>query len=293
MSSAAVIPDLSRLGYEKIGAGADIYNAVVNWSTLKLMDRSPAHYAYALEQGGDTEDTDARLLGRATHVATLEPAIFETSFNIWKGGRRDPRQEDYRDFLATSILQGRDVLTVEQRKRALQISKSARSHPPALAYLPGRRELTITFPFIRQPMLGLDGYSIACKGRIDLVCDNGALLDLKSTRDASPEGFTKDIARYGYHLQAALYRHGFQIASGERRARPYFLLAVESRPPFVPQLYQLGDPVLEHGHGRVLELFDRLDYCRRSKHWGGYFDGSMSIEELPRWEMPRDDEDFA
>lgn len=293
MIELSVIPNLNRAGYDKIGAGRGLYDAVVNWSTLKILGaKTPAHYRYAIEEGaGTAEETDAQLLGRAVHVAALEPEAYASSFDVWKGGKRDLRQEVFRDFMATAILQGRDVITADQHREAKRIARAARLCEAAQPFLPGKREISITFQFVRAPMLALAGYSIDCKARLDLLCDNGAILDLKSTRDGSPEGFAKEIARYGYHLQAALYRHGYQLASGEKSPRPYYLLAVENEPPYVPQLYRLGDGLLAFAHSKVVEMFDLLAFCRREKKWPGYFDAAMilDLEDMPRWSVPHDD----
>jgi hypothetical protein len=279
-----ILPDLSRFDYDAIGKGLTIYDAIVNWSTLKLLTKSPAHYRYALENPGDDE-TDAKMLGRAFHVASLEPHVYDLVFDVWKGGRRVGG--DWNDFLASAILRGREVVTLEQHRVAKRMAKSARDCPPAAELLRGKREVTVTWHMVRPDVLGFGGYSIPCKGRLDLLTESGAIVDLKSTKDGSPDGFGREVFRYGYHLQLAHYRHGVELATGKRP--PCYLLAVENFAPHVAQLYRVPDDVLEIGWRAVSELFDLLDFCRREKRWGGYFDAVMDLE-LPRYAYPLEDD---
>lgn len=285
MISNAVIPDLPRAGYDKIGAGRSIYDAVVNWSSLKLLSKSPAHYRHKIENPEDG-DTDAKLVGRAVHVATLEPHVYDLTFDIWKHG--DRRGNDWKDFLGSAILRGREVLKVEQHREVKRIAKAARDCPAAAELLKGKREVTVTWQYTRPDELGLGSYTLDCKARLDLLSDSGAIVDLKTTKDASPEGFGRECDRYGYHLQAAHYRSGFELVTGRRL--PYYLLAVENFAPYVAQIYRLEDRELDLGWRQVVELYDRLDYCRRERRWGGYFDGVMGLE-LPRWSYPDEDEE--
>lgn len=52
---------------------------------------------------------------------------------------------------------------------------------------------------------------ISCKAKIDgLPGDDDCLIDLKSTLDASPLAFSKAIANFSYHRQAAHYLSPFE-----------------------------------------------------------------------------------
>src|SRR5258708_4790284 len=70
--------DLSREDYDNIVA--------VNWSTLKHMDRSPAHYRQELLEWD--HDTSAKKRGRVSHLAIFEPERWRNSVAVWDGDRR-------------------------------------------------------------------------------------------------------------------------------------------------------------------------------------------------------------
>lgn len=284
-----VLANLAREAYDKIGAGEDIRTGVVRWSTLKrLIDGSPAHYRHALECP-EAYDSDTFLLGRAFHVAALEPELYDSTFEIWKGGRRGTNE--HKEFVGSAIFRGKEAITLEQHRTARRMARAARRCVAAQPFLSGRAEVSLTYSFEKPAVSDdLPGYLIRCKSRLDLLSDNGAIVDLKGTKDGSPEGFGREMHRYGYHAQAAMYRRGFALATGESSLRPCYLLAVENFEPHVAQLYRIPERELEIGAELVSEALDHLAMCRREDRWGGYFDGIMDLE-LPHYALPRD-EDF-
>ena len=66
------ILNLTRAQYDALVA--------VNWSSLKHLGRSPAHYQAALKQ--TFADTDTLRIGRAFHVAALEPQRAESLYAV-------------------------------------------------------------------------------------------------------------------------------------------------------------------------------------------------------------------
>ena len=63
----------------------DEYRSIkaVNFSTLKLIRKSPKHYKWNIDHG--SEDTTGRSLGRATHCLVLTPELFNEEFSIYDG----------------------------------------------------------------------------------------------------------------------------------------------------------------------------------------------------------------
>lgn len=241
----------------------------VNFSTLKAIHRSPAHYAHNLVQ--PFEDTDPKKLGRAIHMAVLEPERYERAVAVWDGGTR--RGKDWDRFKEENV--GRELLTEREAEQCEAVQKAVRADPLALRYLSdGVAEATMLW--------SLDG--VRCKGRLDYDAPT-AIVDLKTTRDASPDGFGKEVWRYRYHTQAAWYLDGYVAAGGP--VKPYILISVESEAPHVVQVYRLPQVALDLGREEYREWMKRLAECRLSGKWPGYFDGEGEVQ-LPRWAV-----DFA
>src|SRR6266446_6430909 len=110
----------------------------INFSTLRLMGRSPSHYRHALLE--PRADTDAMKLGRVTHLAVLEPEKFRRSIAVWDGGRRAGK--DYEAFAAKN--QDRELLTEDEFAECTALQAAVRAHSIASRYISGgKSEVTI------------------------------------------------------------------------------------------------------------------------------------------------------
>jgi hypothetical protein len=124
-----------------------------------------------------------------------------------------------------------------------------------------------------------------CKCRPDWVHDCGdagvILLDVKTTADASPEGFARSCATYRYHVQAAYYSDGYQVSSG-RQVLGFVFAAVEQDAPYLAAAYMLDDEALAAGRREYRRCLNLYHDCHMAGEWPGY---SSAIEclTLPKW----------
>ncbi len=259
--------------------------ARVNWSTVKHIGRSPAHYQEALRNRA--KDTDARKLGRASHVATLEPERFAAEHVTWEGGRR--QGNDWKAFAARHAAV--EILTRDEAAECFALRDAVRGNRVAMRHIArGEAEASVLWTHTVPTTDDAPATLIDCRCRLDFLGDE-SLVDLKTTRDASPEGFGREVWRYRYHTQAALYSDAVEAATGERR--PFVLIAVESDAPHVVQVYRIPDVVMEAGREEYRALFAKLAECRRSGKWPGYLDEESELT-MPRWAAGFDqDEDVS
>ena len=249
----------------------------VNWSTLKMMNRSPAHYHHNLL--APSEDKPAYKFGRAVHMAALEPERFKANIVRWDGGVR--RGKDWDVFVADH--KGMDILTVDEHDLCLSIGSAVRSDADAKRYLSGGQgELTTRWTHHHEP----SQTDIKCKGRLDFVAEVGAIVDLKTTIDVAPGPFGRQAYKLGYHGQAAWYRDGYEAETGN--ALPVVIVAVEKTAPFVVKVYRLTEKQLQMGRDQYRSYLDLLVHCRAHSEWPAY--GPESDLELPTWAMGDDEE---
>lgn len=267
--------DLTREEYDRIDR--------VNFSTLKWMERSPAHYRHHLTARDG--DTDAKQRGRAVALATFEPERFRSTCVVWEGGARKGKAWE------AFVLRNPDaeILTEGMHAAAVAIAGAARSCAMAVPYLSGGKgEQTLLWTHVQPPIAALPGYSIRCKGRLDFVTPT-AIVDLKNTKDGSPLGFGRQVVNFASEVQAAFYRDGFLAATG--RELRYVIVAVEPVAPFVTQVYEVEGPVLARGREKYRGWLDRLNLCRQTSEWPGYATAPMALE-LPRWAMPENEDEM-
>lgn len=249
----------------------------VNWSTLKLMGRSPAAYWHGLHNPLAT--TPAMLFGLAGHTATFEPDKFGTEFAIWTGDRKAGKEWEV--FKAEAG--ARKIIGAEDAARALAVRDAVRAHPAAAAALYGTvPEYTITWT---DPVTG-----IACKGRCDAVgMDRRIVVDLKITQDPTPRAFAQSVAKYEYHGQLAFY--GMGLGWGDDSDAQYVLIAVESHPPHDVIVYTLGAAEIWAGERLARAYLRRVAECRAANYWPGYSADPVPLG-LPAWAYS-DEEDAA
>ncbi len=247
--------------YEKIDA--------INWSTLKHMRDSPAHYLAALD--ADRKASKAMNLGSATHAAILEPERVPTMLALWDGGRKAGKA--WEAFEAANA--DRLIVKPDEFSSVCAMAEAVHAHPEAsrLLALPGRSETPITW---LDPATGL-----RCKGLLDRHTD-GILIDLKTTRSTDPRFFASQAARLGYHLQLAHYATGLEVLTGSRPA--VYMIAVENAAPFDVAVYLLTDDVIIPAQETVGELLVKVAECRASGHWPGRNAGIVPLD-LPQWAL--------
>jgi hypothetical protein len=258
------------------------YDAIdrLNWSTLKILGKSPMHYHQ--RKLAPPRDTDSMRLGRATHLATFEPEKYRSACVVWEDRRAG---NAYKAFVAKHS--GKEVLTVDQHAESLAIASAARRDPIAAPYLSGGRgEQTMLFTLERPGLPDEPGTTFECKGRLDFVSSEGCIVDLKTTKNASPSGFSREAANFEYHAQAAWYSDGYKATTG--RTLPYVIVAVENFEPYVVTVFTIPPPVIEVGRRRYRELLDTLAFCRRESRWPGYCEAPVELE-LPPWLLPDDE----
>jgi hypothetical protein len=284
---------------------AEEYHAIDRCSNsrLSLLKRSPAHAKQAIDEG-PTPSTKSQRIGTATHTAVLEPELAVEAFDVaeqcsattnsgsqcsysgkvrrsgdWYCGTHDPGEEE-----AGPAYDGL-VVSEDQHESICRMRDSVHTHPAASELLAcgGRPELTALFDHADvDTATGEVRSKLACKARIDYVHPGGnALVDLKTTRDASKEAFQRDVWNRGYFRQLAFYRYALATLGRCDLARAY-IVAVEKKAPFAVAVYELTKTTLRAGWRQLEDLLATYAQCERTGNWPGYSREAQELE-LPHW----------
>lgn len=123
------------------------------------------------------------------------------------------------------------------------------------------------------------------KARLDLVThDWRAVLDYKTTFNASPGAFGRQIASMDYHIQAELYSRGVERLKGRRPA--WFFLAQEPLPPYSCSLHGLSNAYMDIAASSVTEAAQTWASCLASGKWPGY-GGQTHYAEPAVWQLQK------
>ena len=170
----------------------------------------------------------------------------------------------------------RTILNPEQWKTIHAMRDALMAHPAANALLtgiPGKAEKSVYW---------IDATTgVLCRCRPDWWRDDNLIVDLKTTEDASPEGFARSIAKFRYDVQDAFYTDGVQQATGNR-PKAFVFIAVEKKPPYGVGVYVLDSETKDLGRAQYQHDLRVYSECVRSGEWPGYGDKIQTIS-LPAW----------
>lgn len=285
----------SNIGYEE-------YNKIkaVRSSYLKKLGVYPA-YAHL----GIDPDSTALSFGRASHTFILEgDAAFAESFVVCpkdappmpsarSANAKKPSPETiyalqwWSQFNA--IKNGKELVSYEDYVALQGMKESVYSHPSAKHLLSeGLSEQTVVYD------ADVAGDLIRCKVRPDRTPspDKACLLDLKSCRDASYDGFIRACFQYGYFMSASMYIEGYNTArelmireqGWDDLLNPpidvFAFIAVEKEPPYRCEVYSLGgdNTYLLRGRDQYWENLRVEAECRRQGFYPNY--KCAGIQEL-------------
>lgn len=265
LTRAGLIPGIPIEEYHK-GPG-------VSKSQLDQMAKSPAHYLASLTT--QRKETAAMRIGSIFHGMVLEPETTHIAVAPQCDKRTKEGKAIYAEFEANNSRS--IIVTADEGEMLFGMVKSVMAHPAARALLngPGIAEGSC-FWFDEQS-------GELCRCRPDFYREDGIIVDLKSTDDASLEGFTRSVAKYRYAVQAAMYSDGVSAAT-LKPVHGFAFVAVEKSAPFAVQCFQLDFQSLEAGRityqRNLLDLAD----CKAANKWPAYSD-KVELLSLPNWAL--------
>lgn len=254
----------SELSNEQYHAGEGI-----SCTGLKLVARSPAHYMFAER----SQPSPAMAFGSQLHAAILEPEVFADRYMVLRDVK-DRRASEYKQAVAAH---GEDfVIMPKDADLIAMMQESAKSHGAASKWLyseTGRNELSVA---AIDPVTG-----VLVRCRFDRLLDSGLAIDVKTTTDASPGGFSRAIMSYSYHMQAALYMDVWEWATGSK-LEGFAFLAMEKTAPFAIGAYVLDAESIEVGRAAYRRALNIYAECLDTGEWPAYGDEPELIG-IPSW----------
>lgn len=177
----------------------------------------------------------------------------------------------------------RNVLDPETWDQLHRMREAVYAHPAARAALslPGKAEQSVYWTDKETGVL--------CRCRPDWWAQEaGVILDVKTTEDASLNGFRRSIEKYAYDVQDAFYNDGIKAATG-KPLKQFLFLAVEKDACVIDgiakgvEVYRLTDA--SRDLARAIYRNDLATYarCANDDHWPGYSNGMVQPIEVSSW----------
>lgn len=243
----------------------------LNFSLAKHLLKSPAHFRAAQDE--EREETDAQRLGTLAHLMILEGKDTRDMFAIKPAGMSFATKEGkaWRDAQTLPILKEEDAEGLPRMAEAIA------KNPEASAALKG-------CPMREKPIL-FSMHGVECKALLDCAGTDGsawAIGDFKTTRDASPRGFSRTVSEMDYDMQIAWYADGLALAEGLEVPPWCFWIAAEKSAPFFNVLYQPDAEVLASGRRKIERALATFKRCTESGEWPFAITGLQTLP-LPKW----------
>lgn len=228
--------------------------AELHWSDLKVIEQSPAHFRWRLENKPPVQTPSMR------YGSLLHCLVLGGKFVSYPGERRG---NAWKDFEAAN--EGAFIVTQKELGRCLEASRQVLSDPVAGPYLRGDKEREW-----KAQMFGR-----ACGGRID-VSGKTFTVDLKFTRTTDPAKLQRQALQMGWHAQIAWYMEA-RRALGEDPGEGV-LVAIESKEPHPVTVMRLTERCLLEGAKQNRLWLERLQACEEADHWPGYVQAPIPLD---------------
>lgn len=247
--------------------------AVNNTLLWDIVSKTPLHARY---EQLHPKDTPSLVFGRALHAKVLEPDTFGNKYIVAPEVDRRTKAGKATWAAFVESAGGREVLTQEDAASIEAIAQAMQKQVIHKLVRSGEAEVVLVWEDEETGLL--------CKARLDYLhrAFDQIIIDLKSTEDASPEGFSRSMAKYGYHQQASFYSHGWEVLANLTPA--FTFLAVEKNPPYAAAAYQIQAASLDAGEISWRKAIRTYAECLEKDQWPGYEDKILPIE-IPQWAL--------
>lgn len=128
------------------------------------------------------------------------------------------------------------------------------------------------------------------KGLVDLAPEGEDFLaDLKTISAFTKEGFAKQIANFGYHMQAGIYLNLWNAMFPKDQRNRWKIIWQDSSPPFEACVTELSRGDIEDGWTYAVSLIDRIVSAAKSDKWPMAFEDEPVITR-PVWASIQEEE---
>ncbi len=241
------------------------YVAAISKSRLAKMSVCPQYFKWC--EDNPQAPTQDFIFGSAFHKAVLEPDTFNEEFAILQNNidrRTKSGREQYSQFLADN--EGKSLLSFDEYGTIMDMVDAVNCNKYTKALLKGTKE---------QSMYYVDDLTnVPCKVRPDCLTtikDRTVIVDLKSCKSASPEDFMRDVVKFSYDLQVAMYKIGVSKTLGVDIDKIDFVfVAVEKKAPHLIGIYETNEDIFNRGESLYRKYLGLVKQCSETGDWYNY-----------------------
>jgi hypothetical protein len=234
---------------------------------------------YGLQLQGDMQadaTSEAFLIGNAIDTLVTSPESFPSEYYV--SNEKIDRRTKVGKARAVEIAidsAGKIVLDEDDYARVRGAADAVAKH----GWLG-----TGFFEQVSQVFVEGELHGIPCRVLLDFVRDGETIIDLKSTSDASPKAFANSIRKFGYDFQAAFYQRLWNADKEYPHSTPYWIVAVESKPPHRVGVYKIAAVDIVRAANRVDVAMQNWRLAMLNNDWQEDWQRSPNDIWLPDYE---------
>jgi len=233
----------------------------LSYSSLKSFLKSPEHFiAY---KKIPFVDTDATIFGKALHCYVLRNNDFENEYLVFDESKRPVPESNFSKkenkiwkemLFQKAESEEKELISKEDYDKIRDMTDKLLFHEPSknlLEYTRSEYEKKIEFTRKKLKFLSF----------IDIQADV-FLADLKTTSDAEPKAFQRDIYNYGYDLQTAVYSDA--VSNGHAmygKMKEFYFIAVEKSEPYGISVHRMSEEAQNQAFEEYMLALENFNKC--------------------------------
>lgn len=228
----------------------------------------------------EKKTTPAMEFGSALHMYVLEEKTFWETYHV-------APDYDGRTKEGKAIKAELDAILAEGGKRIIRNDD--------FETIKAMRHALLNHPTVREILKGaqnegaytanIDGVDV--KAKFDLI-NKGQFFDIKTTEDASLEGFTHSLTKFNYNRQGAFY--GDIAEKNGIPFKTFNIIAIEKTFPHLIAIYTVGQASIDIGRVDYKKILAKHRYHTENPSAYSFPTGFQNIE-ISEWKMRQAEND--
>jgi len=283
VTEPGLYPDVPEAVYHRDPVAHEWGSLSVSAAKLLVPPAPAAKFKWAREHG--KLPTKSQKLGTLAHALTFGQPVDDVEVLDFENRTRT------KAFIAAEAKvteAGKRVVLRKEWDEAQAIAAAVWANPVAAGLLDGA-DYEVSGFWVDQE------FGIWQRMRMDaasLAYSMPTVVDLKTSADASGEGFAKSMAEYGYVRQEVHYREGWAALLGCDPADIDFIfIVVESDPPYLTATYRPHEQDIDRASHQLRAARERFRHCSEAGIWPGYSEEIETLE-LPRYKRQQQERDL-
>jgi len=252
----------------------------ISRSALMTYAKSPFHYwaEYINPERPPKLTKKSWTLGSAFHTMILEPNKFDLEY-----APKPPRvllkdvgrvaYEKYKKAVEEIESSNRHILSDEEYLTLLGMKKSLYAHRKA-------HDLILAGVYESSYFWRDDDSGMMIKSRPDILQDD-IYIDLKTMSDVSPEHYTREMIKFGYHTQAAMVRDALRNLEN-KELRYAINIGIETSYPYKVNIFIIDEAAIDNAEEKYKSLLVDLSSDIVNNTW---HNEEAQLIGLPKWSM--------